>query len=70
MPQRTSAQYRMADRLAGGELAAELLRLAAEGHSLRLICSMLYAEHGIEVSAATVQSWTAQAAAASEPVAS
>jgi hypothetical protein len=54
-----SAQYRMADRLAGGKLADELARHAAEGRSLRQICSHLYADYGIEVSAKTVQVWTA-----------
>jgi hypothetical protein len=53
-----SPQYRMADRLAGGKLADELARHAAEGHSLRQISLHLFADYGIEVSAATVQAWT------------
>ena len=56
-----SAQYRMADRLAGGKLADILAEHAAAGRSLRQITLRLYADYGIEVSPATVQAWTAPA---------
>lgn len=52
-----SANYRMADRLAGGNLDAELVSLRAEGLSYESIAARLFAAHGIEVSPPTVRSW-------------
>jgi hypothetical protein len=67
MNQPRSPQYRMADRLAGGKLADELARHAAEGHSLRQTCLHLYADYGIEVTPVTVAKWST---VEPEPVAS
>lgn len=56
----TSPQFRMADRLAGGRLAATLRRLRSDGLSYEAIGRRLYAEHGIEASRQTVARWGAE----------
>lgn len=54
-----SPQFRMADRLAKGNLATEITNYRAEGLSLDAIARRLYADHGIEVTRQTVASWAA-----------
>lgn len=50
-------QFRMADRLAGGNLASDLLNHRASGLSLDATARQLYADHGIEVTRQTVANW-------------
>jgi len=52
--------YRMADRLAQGTLAEQMLALRAAGLSYHQISRRLFADHGIEVTAPTVTIWLAQ----------
>lgn len=52
-----SPTYRMADRLARGHLADEIVTLRRDGVSWAGIASRLYADHGIEVSAVTLADW-------------
>lgn len=52
-----SANWRMANRLAGGDLDAKLSRLRARGLSLDRIAGQLAADHGIEVTATTLAKW-------------
>ena len=54
---KVTAQYRMADRLAGGRLAGILAERRADGQSFDQIARELYAEHGIEVTRQTVANW-------------
>lgn len=54
-----SANYRMADRLAGGNLAETLRRLSDEGLNNGAISRQLFADYGIEVSIPTVGAWLA-----------
>lgn len=54
-----SSLYRMADRLAEGELVAILRKMKAEGDSFGTIAKRLYADHGIDVTAQTVANWWA-----------
>lgn len=54
-----SANYRMADRLAGGNLAETLRKLAGEGLNNGAISRQLFADYGIEVSIPTVGAWLA-----------
>lgn len=56
----TTAQFRMADRLAGGKLAEALARLKAEDRSYEDIGRQLYADHGIEVSRPTLAKWCSE----------
>lgn len=51
------AKYRMADRLANGELDSILADLSGQGLSLSAIAARLFADHGIEVSPPTVALW-------------
>jgi intein-encoded DNA endonuclease-like protein len=53
----TTAQYRMADRLAGGELARLLRELRASDASYEAIARQLYSDYGIEVTRQTVANW-------------
>lgn len=53
-----SAQFRMADRLAGGRLAEIISDGRQDGQSLDHIARRLYAEHGIEVTRQTVANWS------------
>jgi hypothetical protein len=53
-----SAQFRMADRLAGGGLAAIIAEARTEGQSFDHIARRLYADFGIEVTRQTVANWT------------
>lgn len=55
-----TAQYRMADRLAGGNLAEALTRLKADERSYEDIGRQLYADYGIEVSRPTLAKWCAE----------
>lgn len=57
--------YRMADRLAEGQLDAILSDYAKRGLSPRQVCNRLYADHGIEVTHPTAAKW--MAALADEP---
>lgn len=64
----TSPTWRMADQLAGGNLATTILSLADAGRSTRAISLELAAAFGVQVSNVTVASWlrtlrTASAAA-------
>lgn len=52
--------WRMADRLAGGELASTISRFRAEGFGLENISRRLFADHGIEVTRQTLASWCEQ----------
>ena len=51
--------FRMADRLAGGNLAETIMAMRSEGLSLDGIARRLYAAHGIEVTRQTVANWVA-----------
>ncbi len=55
-----SPQYRMADRLAGGELAEIIRKGRSKGLSWDSIAARLYADHYIEVTGNTVQAWAQQ----------
>jgi len=51
-------QFRMADRLAEGNLSALLVQYRTEeGRSLEEIVRRLYAEYGIEVTRQTLDKW-------------
>lgn len=52
-----SQLWRMADRLAGGELAETIGKLRSEGVGHELISRRLYADFGIEATRQTVASW-------------
>lgn len=52
-----SGAYRMANRLAGGNLDAILRRACENGETLDAISQRLYAEHGIEVTKQTIANW-------------
>ena len=54
-----SANWRMADRLAGGRLDADLAELAAQGASLRHICAVLTERYVIEITPPTARAWIA-----------
>lgn len=53
----TTPLYRMADRLAGGELEQVLADMRAQGFSYDEISRRLYANYGIEVTRQTVANW-------------
>jgi hypothetical protein len=65
-----SPHYRMADRLAGGNLDAVLADYKRRGLSARQVCNRLYAEHGIEVTHPTAGKWLASVPDEPEAVAS
>jgi len=50
----------MADRLAGGDLANIIAASRSKGFSWDSIAARLYADHHIEVTGNTVQSWARQ----------
>ena len=52
-----TATVRMADRLAGGNLADTIRTLTDEGLSPDGISRRLFADHGIDVSGRTVARW-------------
>lgn len=52
--------YRMADRLAQGQLAGHLLALRSAGFSHNRIAAQLLADHGIEITGTTVAVWLTQ----------
>lgn len=52
-----SATFRMADRLADGQLEATLRGYIAEGKSQDAICRQLFADFGIEVTRQTIANW-------------
>ena len=54
-----SRSWRMADRLAGGQLEAILRGHMRAGLSLAATGKRLYADHGIEVSVTTLSKWVA-----------
>lgn len=60
-----TAQFRMADRLAGGKLAERLLELEDAGNSYDHIGRVLFADYGIEVTRQTVGNWVARVREAS-----
>lgn len=62
VPRMASANYRMADRLAGGTLAELLRTWGREGLSHSAISSRLFAEFGIEATPPTVGAWLRDAA--------
>jgi hypothetical protein len=47
----------MADRMADGDLEAILRRLRSEGRTYDTVAHLLFADHGIEVTAQTVRNW-------------
>jgi hypothetical protein len=47
----------MADRMADGDLETILRRLRSEGVTHESIAHLLFADHGIEVTAQTVRNW-------------
>lgn len=49
--------YRMADRLAGGQLAEVLTEHVDAGRSFDQISRILFADYGIEASRPTLESW-------------
>lgn len=53
-----SSHYRMADRLAGGNLEQILADYRDAGLSSDAVARRLYAAHGIEVTGNTVATWT------------
>ncbi len=55
-----SAQFRMANRLAGGTLAVTMADLRGDGLSYATVSRELYVRHGIEATAETVRSWCDQ----------
>jgi len=56
MPPR-SAHFRMADRLADGNLAEVLGALSEQGLSPESIAARLYRDYGIEAAGMTVRRW-------------
>ena len=54
-----SSQFRMADRMAGGQLAAIIAELRTEGRSYEDVTRRLFADFGIEVTRQTVARWGA-----------
>lgn len=54
-----SSQFRMADRMAGGNLAAIIGDLRADGRSYEEVTRRLFADFGIEVTRQTVARWGA-----------
>lgn len=58
----TSNVWRMADRLAGGKLEDEILRLDGEEHSPEQIARELYKAHGVDVTRQTITNWLSQLA--------
>lgn len=53
----TTPQFRMADRMAGGNLAALILADKAAHFSAEEIARRLYADFGIEVTGQTLRRW-------------
>lgn len=51
--------WRMADRLAGGQLAQRITDLRSRGLGHEQISRQLFADHGIEVTRQTIATWTA-----------
>lgn len=62
-----TAQFRMADRLADGQLTEAIRKFRAQGLSFDGIAGRLYAEHGIEVSGNTVAVWARKLGIEPEP---
>jgi intein-encoded DNA endonuclease-like protein len=52
-----SPLFRMADRLAGGQLEEALLSMRSAGLSYDEISRRLFADHGIEVTRQTIANW-------------
>jgi hypothetical protein len=52
-----SSHYRMADRLAGGQLERILHGFTDAGLKPDAIAARLYADHGIEGTGVTISSW-------------
>lgn len=63
MPGPDTSAYRMADRLAGGELADLLGQYRRAGVAWRAIARLLLDEFGIEASADTLKAWAEELAA-------
>lgn len=63
MPQATdpmrSPVYRMADQMAGGQLADEMARLYADSHSWEDVSRVLFATYGVRVTGQTLRRWAA-----------
>lgn len=57
--QPTSHTWRMANTLAGGNLAETLRKLDAEGLSLRAIAERIKADHQIDVTHMAIRNWLA-----------
>ncbi len=53
----SSTTWRMADRLADGQLATILLRLRSQDQTYDTISAHLMDEYGIEVTRQTIASW-------------
>lgn len=57
MPTPTSNVWRMADRLAGGNLAKTIRTLDQRDLSPEQIARELYANHGVDVTRQTITNW-------------
>ncbi len=55
-----TAQYRMADQLAGGDLATKLATLFAASGSWEQVSRDLYATYGFTISGQTLRRWAEQ----------
>lgn len=55
-----TTQFRMAERLAGGELALKLAQMFDQSHSWEQVARDLYATYGIEVTGQTLRRWAEQ----------
>jgi hypothetical protein len=56
-----SAAFRMADRLAGGQLEATMRQLReSERRSFDFIARQLHADYGVEASVTTIGAWCRQ----------
>lgn len=52
-----SANWRMANRLAGGSLDGELAEMVSAGVSMRRIGVLLFERYGIEATGPTIRAW-------------
>lgn len=55
-----SAQFRMANHLAGGELASIMTTLYGESHSWEQVARQLYATYGVTITGQTLRRWAEQ----------
>lgn len=55
-----TTQFRMAERLAGGDLALKLAELFDQSHSWEQVARDLYATYGISITGQTLRRWAEQ----------